>query len=208
MLFPSSALEIVRTPKRRAVDSQCRSKWFSYYAGFSAGFVEDIIRQLHIGPGSTLLDPWLGSGTTAEIALTAGVDFKGFDLNPSMLLVAKARTFPAENASQLLTLIETAASTYERRAARSARLPKRSYHDPLEQWLQPGSAAAFRALECIVANLDGSELTKRPAWSRVKHISPAASVLYVALYRTLRHFISRFQGSNPTWIKLCDGPRV
>ena len=31
------------------------------------------------------------------------------------------------------------------------------------------------------------------------------SFFYVGLFRTLRHFISEFQSSNPTWVKVSNG---
>jgi hypothetical protein len=124
MLSPDAAPGKVRTPKRGAIEVESRSNWFSYYAGFSSGFVEDILGQLDLGAGATLLDPWLGGGTTAEVALARGLRFKGYDLNPSMLLVAKARTLSKDSGVDLSDLIRHAANAFKRKIKEFAKSPK------------------------------------------------------------------------------------
>ena len=46
--------------------------FYPYYAGFSTGFVTDLLTHLPIEEGSTVLDPWVGSGTTVEVASRLG----------------------------------------------------------------------------------------------------------------------------------------
>jgi hypothetical protein len=209
MLSPGTTVGRVRTPKRGASEITSRARWFKYYAGFSSGFVEDALEQLNLDTGATLLDPWLGGGTTAEVATACGLQFRGYDLNPSMLFVAKARTFAKERAVTLANFIERTIGEYERKVASIERQPKNGTPDPLEQWLQPRTARAFRTLESVVAKLDQPCSPARPIWQRATEISAGTCVFYVALFRTLRHFLSHFQTSNPTWVKLSNGgPRV
>jgi DNA modification methylase len=203
-----NVLTNLRTPKRPPTDSKSRSEWFSFYAGFSAGFVEDVIRQLDLKAGTTLLDPWLGSGTTGEIASATGVNFKGYDINPAVLLVAKARTFSNDDDSDLFKFADKAIDKFERAPIEDRRRSNQP-PDPLEQWLQPRSAAMFRRLERSISRLDHSGSYEKPTWQRIGQISNTTSVLYIALFRTLRHFIAPYRSSNPTWIKLCDsGSRI
>ncbi|MCH7544281.1 MAG: DNA methylase, partial [Proteobacteria bacterium] len=68
--------------------------------------MEDVINQLDLRPGAILLDPWLGSGTTSEVATKMGYQIRGFDLNPAMLLVARARLLPTEAAENIATLVK------------------------------------------------------------------------------------------------------
>jgi DNA modification methylase len=207
MLSPDTPFGI-RTPKRGTIEAKSRSNWFSYYAGFSSAFAEDVLAQLNLATGATLLDPWLGAGTTGEVALIRGLQFKGYDLNPAMLLVAKARTFSRDDEGDLPNVIKDISTAFVRKLEGLARSPRHETVEPLEQWLQPRSARAFRALETIVGKLDKPHCSSQPTWSRIAQISPAVSVLYVAMFRTLRHYISHFQSSNPTWIKLSRGRRV
>ncbi len=200
----------IRSPKRgNGADNRSRASWFRYYAGFSAGFVEDAISQLNLEPGAKLLDPWLGAGTTSEIAIAQGYQIRGFDLNPAMLLVAKARLLATESAADLSLLIDRVNKAYDHEGL-LLDATEFEFDDPLEQWLQPASARAFRSLERSIAAASGQEFPPAlPIWKYVGKVSPADAFLYVALFRTLRYFISRFQSSNPTWIKISKGnPRI
>ena len=202
----------ISNPKRSAgVDNHSRGRWFPYYAGFSAGFVEDAIEYLDLKPGAILLDPWLGTGTTSEIAIAKGYQIRGYDLNPAMLLVARARLLATETAADVSTLVEQIRHTYKRGILGSERVTKPGIDDPLEQWLQPASARAFRVLESSVAAIasNHSYSSASPIWKNVGRVPPTLAFLYVGLFRTLRHFVSKFQSSNPTWVKISKGgPRV
>ena len=206
------AISGIRSPKRSAgADNHSRGKWFPYYAGYSAGFVEDAIDHLDLKPGAVLLDPWLGTGTTSEIATAKGYQIRGYDLNPAMLLVARARLIATENAADISTLVQQICHTYERGISRSERVTKPRFDDPLEQWLQPASARGFRVLESSVAAVAPirSCSFKSPFWKNTGRIPPTVAFLYVGVFRTLRYFVSKFQSSNPTWVKVAKGnPRI
>jgi DNA modification methylase len=196
----------IRSPKRRPRSQPSRADWFRYYADFSAEFVEDIISHLDLSPGATLLDPWLGAGTTAEVATARGFRFKGYDINPVMLLVSRARTIPTTAATQIPIFIESIARSYKKNTKNGMKLSD-SRIDPLEQWLQPASAHAFRILERSVETslFERQESLATPLWRRADQASPLLALFYVGLFRTLRYFISDFQSSNPTWIKVSNG---
>ncbi len=202
----------IRSPKRVAgAGDHSRAKWFRYYAGFSAGFVEDTIDHLDLKPNAILLDPWLGTGTTSEIATVKGYQIRGYDLNPAMLLVARARLLATETAADVSTLVEQISHTYERGILRPERVTKPETDDPLEQWLQPASARAFRVLESGIAAVVSSHSysSASPNWKNAGRVPPVVAFLYVGLFRTLRHFVSKFQSSNPTWVKVSKGnPRI
>ncbi len=200
----------IRNPKRRPRSQLARANWFRYYADFSVEFVEDVVSHLDLDSGATLLDPWLGAGTTAEVATANGFRFRGYDINPVMLLVSKARTIPTIAAAQIPIFIESIARSYKKDAKNGVK-SRNSGIDPLEQWLQPASAHAFRVLERAVrASLfENQKSSATPLWRRAGRASPISALFYVGLFRTLRHFISAFQSSNPTWIKVHrDGGRI
>jgi len=156
-----------------------------------------------------LLDPWLGGGTTAEFAAAKGLRFKGYDINPVMLLVSRARTIPTSAATDIPNVMDSINRSYKKNIKNA--MKSSTTTDPLEQWLQPASAHAFRVLERSVetslCEQEGTPLI--PLWRRTGQASPTLALLYVGLFRTLRHFISAFEGSNPTWVKVADeGRRV
>ena len=195
----------VRSPKRRAGAQGSRANWFRYYADFSVGFVEDIISHLDLPPRAILLDPWLGAGTTAEVATAQGLQLRGYDVNPAMLLVARARTLPTSAANQIPILTELITRSYKKNITNGTKSSS-TVIDPFEQWLQPASAAAFRVLErSVEAVMLKNRSSVVPLWRRAGQASPMVSFFYVALFGTLRHFISEFQSSNPTWVKVSNG---
>ena len=199
----------IRSPKRRPRSQPSRADWFRYYADFSGEFVEDVISHLDLDSDATLLDPWLGGGTTAEIATAKGIRFKGYDINPAMLLVSRARTIPTEAATQIPRLVESITRSFKIKSGNVNESDADT--DQLEQWLQPASARAFRILERSVENClsDPESISRVPLWRRTGQASPILSVFYVALFRTLRHFIWAFESSNPTWVKVVDeGKRI
>ena len=195
-----TALDVIRSPKRKGPE-RSRASWFPYYAGFSAGFVEDVIACLDLKANAILLDPWLGAGTTSEIATAKGYQVRGYDLNPAMLLVARARTLATSAANQLDRLKDSVLRSYLKNI-RTKMLDASG--DPLEQWLPMRSSHAFRILERSVAEvaLTRKESAALPAWTRVDRTSALVAFFYVALFRTLRHFLAEFQSSNPTWVKI------
>jgi hypothetical protein len=123
-----------------------------------------------------------------------------------MLLVSRARTIPTSAATQIPTFIDSINRSYKKNTKNGMKSSD-SEIDPLGQWLQPASAHAFRILEKSVE----SSLSERqksltmPLWRRADQASALLALFYVGLFRTLRYFISDFQSSNPTWIKISDG---
>jgi DNA modification methylase len=54
----------MRTPKQKLKQKAA----YQYYAGFSSDFVCDILEK-YASPGTRILDPWNGSGTTTGACL-------------------------------------------------------------------------------------------------------------------------------------------
>lgn len=74
-------------------------RWFRYSAGFSAEWVEQLIRKLS---PSSVLDPFVGSGTTLLAAEAAGVLAYGFESHPFIARVATAKTHWNQAEEELL----------------------------------------------------------------------------------------------------------
>ncbi len=64
-------------------------RWFRYSAGFSADWVEDLVRQLS---PKTVLDPFAGSGTAVLAAQAAGAQAYGYESHPFVARIAVAKT--------------------------------------------------------------------------------------------------------------------
>lgn len=84
-------------------------RWWPYVQGFSAEFVRGMLEEHSAGPGTTVLDPFSGSGTTLVETRRAGARAVGTEL-----------LAPAVLASRVKTDFELDPSSLERAARRAA----------------------------------------------------------------------------------------
>lgn len=185
----------IRSPKRTGRRAPGWEGFFPYYAGFPESFVQAVLESAELQPSCTVLDPWNGSGTTTYAASRLGYKAIGFDLNPVMVVVARARLLPKSEADSIEPL---AAKII--RAAKSTRSAIH-VHDPLEVWFYPETAAILRALEqSIQRHLLGS-MSRTSTGVNLDRISAIAATFYVALFLVARQLAQPFQSSNPTWLR-------
>ena len=96
--------------------------WLKYKEGFSAELVELLFEEMGIKAGDTVLDPFLGSGTTSFVAQTLGVNSIGFDILPTTMVSMDAKSrildYDINELKELLLLITSATrpDTYAKRA--------------------------------------------------------------------------------------------
>lgn len=191
--------KLLISPKRGQSSDKRSTDLYHYYAGFSPKFVGDVLTSIDIDPNAIIMDPWNGSGTTTYVARNLGFSAVGFDINPVMVIVAKAKLLnctPATRKKILYTLesIVKNASNFQ-----SERFLE---EEPLEAWLEPESATCFRDLErAVQLQLIGDEYNTIYAQESLAFMSGIASFYYLALFKTLRKFLIAYVSSNPTWIK-------
>ena len=193
-----------RNPKRNGDCESGRSAWYPYYAGYSPKFVEDSIDFAQaLGPVSSILDPWNGSGTTTQVAQSRGIWAEGFDLNPAMVLVAKAKTLPTNVHASLQSLLDDIC--LKARTLRGALLD-----DPLSLWLNRRTAGVVRSIDKAIFMLlvKRSEYVPIGQLESLMQVSALASFFYLALFRGLRSLLKPFVGSNPTWIRRPKTPEL
>ncbi len=184
---------VIENPKRRPAAAEGRDRWYPYYAGFSGAFARRLIQSTGLRPASTILDPWNGSGTSTVVAVESGYRAIGFDLNPVMAVVAKARLLPNIDAPSIAPLL----SEIAKKSARQ-RIP--TEEDPLLTWFAPSAAAEIRSIErAICVLLVCADQTSNPV-DAVSGMSSIASFFYLALFRAVRGLLGRFTASNPTWV--------
>ena len=68
-------------------------RWVPWIAGFSAAFVEEVLRSVVSSPAQeiTVLDPFAGVGTTLLEALMRGYHAVGFEINPYAALACRVK---------------------------------------------------------------------------------------------------------------------
>lgn len=186
-----------RSPKRRQ-RSRNKANWYTYRAGFATAFVRDALAMIGISRPAMVADPWNGAGTTTEIAHECGFSTSGFDLNPVMVTVAKAR-FLGSKLVPTHTLLSKHILKKARRYSAGVLEP-----DPLSTWFTPRAASTLRSIERALQHLlvDDGKYKAAAEWTSYELISPVAAFYYVALFKTVRHLLAPFRSSNPTWIKL------
>lgn len=197
--MPASGLKII-SPKR---DRRHMTGWegFSpYYAGYPEQFATNIIASANIAPGSKVFDPWNGSGTTTFVAANHGMRAVGFDLNPVMVLVSKARMLAPSEADSIVPL-----GAQILKESNSLRQPL-AEGDPLLSWFSTESAAYIRAIEMSIRTTLVGDRTIRADTNDISNMSSIASSIYLVLFAIARSLTSTFRSSNPTWLRTARTP--
>jgi DNA modification methylase len=164
-------------------------RWYPYYAGYSYSFAAEILRGLCRQSGSTVLDPWNGSGTTTAAAAHLGHKAVGFDLNPAMVAVANSKLLTASELASLpsdlhdcLTRVDGAGVvSYQGRS------------DPLLAWLPPSAVRFARSVL--------SKILAQGKADSVLELSPRQMALVLVLMEALRQHAVDGQSSNATWAR-------
>jgi DNA modification methylase len=187
----------VINPKQSNSKKQESYKRYSYYAGFSFEFSSELIKSLGDNQNKCIIDPWNGSGTTTHSASFLKVNNIGYDLNPVMLIAAKAQNFNQGNTSSIFPLLANI-------LRKSKKLSYSALDEPLELWFNKETSLFLRNIEYqfhknLVDDKKYSILASDN--SKLNSISDIGAFFYVALFNTVRKMLSVFYASNPTWLK-------
>jgi DNA modification methylase len=166
--------------------------WYRYYAGYSAGFVEQAFEEL-AKPATLALDPWNGTGTTTVVAASKNIPAIGFDMNPALVVVARARLLGAGVWASIGPLADDVVA----HAANVEQL-----EDPLRFWFAAQAAGWIRGLQQSVHRLlVDSGTASEMAYQTSSRMSTLSAFFYTVLFRTVRVLIAPRAGTNPTWWK-------
>lgn len=169
--------------------------WYRYYAGYSAGFVEQALK-VSGARAKLVLDPWNGTGTTTVVAASKNVPAIGFDVNPALVVVSRARLLGAG----VWASIDPLGVDVVAHAARVEQVD-----DPLRFWFTAQAAGSVRGLQQSVHRLlVDSGTASQPAYQTSSGMSTLAAFFYTVLFRTVRVLIAPRSGTNPTWWKRVD----
>ena len=183
------------SPKLRTDSAALRAGRFEFYAGYSEGFIRDVVGGLGLSKEALILDPWNGSGTTTYTASRMGFNSIGVDVNPAMVIVAAGRALTADDVAQLPTLLEAV------RAGLGAGRHANALDDPLTSWFHPKMTADVRRVERCVWQAIAHRVP-----GRVRHalertqVPRVISLFYTALFEALKRYALPYRTSNPTWV--------
>ncbi|HFL3758318.1 TPA: DNA methyltransferase, partial [Clostridioides difficile] len=177
---------IPRTTKLNS--SQQRNTLYKYYAGYSEGFVEDIIQLLSLKRADLILDPWNGSGTTTYVASKKGISSIGVDINPIMSIIANARLFHKSQEEYEIGSILKLSRRYRFKVEES---------DSLCNWFSLDTVNILRKIEKAVFN----GMFLKEIINQNVNYSKLQSFYCVVFFNVVKILASSFKSSNPTWPK-------
>jgi len=168
---------------------------YHYYPGYSESFVRQIIEKYCSNKESSIiLDPWNGSGTTTLVASVLGYKCYGYDINPIMVIVAKAKLHMPSR-KEVQTLLQLLKSQLK-----SDKHIIDTELDPLSDWFNDDSIKVIRNFENVT--LTYCDHKRNNSKESVGQFSNMTSFYYMAMFSVLKILTHKFSASNPTWIKL------
>jgi DNA modification methylase len=176
-------LKALANPKQ-TTDGSDRSCWYRFYAMFSEKFAEDVLSAACLKPGSVVLDPWLGVGTTTAVAARAGFQAVGIDINPAMVTVASGRSISKAAAVD-------ATDSFDK-ATRKLKPIAVADNDPLLEWFGPSAANGLRECHRLILHLFPNQ-------------PQGAGFLLTALFEAAWKLAAPYRAKNPTWVKKPGG---
>lgn len=142
-----------------------KSEFYRYYAGYPVEFAVWALQQIELRDGDVVLDPWNGSGTTAAACLSLGISCHGYDINPVMVHLGRARSASDQHfieASDLIAAVQARLSTSENILLSEIGAALRE-GGPTEA---SATSAAIAALFPFARNRMTAAKTKNPSWFR------------------------------------------
>ena len=189
---------IIENPKRTSRNCVGHISLYPYYAGFSPSFANALLASTSLSQESKIVDPWNGSGTTTTAAIKLGYCTQGYDLNPVMVIAAKACMLNVREKTSLWPIAVDIMSK-----ASKGDLLTVNDEDPLCTWMEPSSVMLVRKLEKALQLLlvDNENYQLLIIRNNFNSLSDIAAFFYAALFRCIRSLVSDFVASNPTWVK-------
>nr|WP_312216839.1 DNA methyltransferase [Clostridioides sp.] len=182
----------IRSAKRSKNEKTGLHNWHSYYAGYSEAVVEDIIKYFNVNENDIVLDPWIGSGTTAIICQKKGIMVIGRDINPVMVKFSNAKVSKLidYNLNKYAKDILDYSSSIKNEINISHML-----NTHMEEYIKKDDYIQIKfiqtSIDYVIEKLDYDKYSK----------NILVSFYYSALFQIIRVVGTFKKGSNPTWIK-------
>ncbi|TWT57697.1 DNA methylase [Thalassoglobus neptunius] len=172
------------SPKVNSSTRDSAGRWYQFYAMFSDEFAIQAIEQASLAANSTILDPWLGVGTTASAAVSMGHRIVGADINPVAMVISRGR-FATRDA---LLMKASAISDWILNEPGDS---IRNSSDPLSAWFHHAPAKTLRLWQKKITNdIPLDELSPEQCFMLTTLFEVAASLSQPAS-----------RSKNPTWRK-------
>jgi len=102
---PTDYFRIIQKNRTRSVN-QYLTHWIYPYKGkFHPQMIRALLNIVGLQPGEIVLDPFVGSGTTAVEATLLGIDFIGFDISPLCVVQSRVKVESMKICEELERLV-------------------------------------------------------------------------------------------------------
>jgi hypothetical protein len=155
-----------QTPVRDAVSSTFTDnmrlpvhRWFRYSAGFSAEWVQSVVRERMDGSDLRVLDPFAGSGTTLLAAQQLGVESRGLEAHPFVSRIAEAKLCWSSDPEEFRCLAKRIAASAARMTTDVDDYPKL-----ISSCFDPATLASLDHLRKALIQFDDGSPAARLSW--------------------------------------------
>lgn len=153
------------TPTSKLPSRRAKSEFYRYYAGYPLDFAEWALRKLEIPAGGMVVDPWNGSGTTAAACARLGLSFHGYDINPVMVHLGRARVASTVDFEEAREFIDTVSEITAGRGSLTLAETGRAFRS-IPVGNEAAHSIAIAALFPLARETLVDEKTKNPSWFR------------------------------------------
>ena len=175
---------------------------YRWYGTLPRQLVERLFR-LYARPDTVVIDPFMGLGTTLDVAADAHMRARGTDVNPLACLAASALLFGATEAAPAMAdgLCATLTRRNRRNGSRDwSTVLAESRYDYMRKWFRPDTLDSVLALLFGIADAEGEHR------SRIGFIAAASVIRDVAAVdpRCTHHLVTKkkpFIDPLPLWTK-------
>jgi hypothetical protein len=84
-------LDLTQHVTPRLMKDQPVHRWFYFPHSFSPQLIEILLHEWDIRPGSLIVDPFIGAGTTLRVAQNSGINGIGTDISPLSVFISNVK---------------------------------------------------------------------------------------------------------------------
>lgn len=140
-----------------------RNEFYRYYAGYPLTFAEWALRELKLSHEATVFDPWNGSGTTVAACAKAGISCRGYDINPVMVHLGRARIACSDDFEVAIQTLQDLNDELGSQSTISPAMLGRRFRE-LPVVNETAHSVLLTALYPAAAQIYGFDRSKNPSW--------------------------------------------
>lgn len=154
-----------KLPSRRS-----GNEFYRYYAGYPVEFAEWALGELGLTDGAIVFDPWNGSGTTSAACARRRLSCNGYDINPVMVHLGRARVASRNKISEANSLVDQTEEILQNCSVITVQRIARAFN-ALPVGDETVRSAAIASLFPLSKELYPVAKSKNPAWYSLREVT-------------------------------------